>query len=182
MLIHTENLRLLTCELDHLEAIVRGPRALGELLNLSVPEGWPRVPEAYPGWLELLRREPTRAMGGWWLYLFIHPQERALIGCGGFRSPPREGSVELGYDVAPAFQGRGFEAEAVGGLIRYAFTRPEVSAVEALSMARRGPQTTVLEQAGMSRHGTETDPQAGPLWRWRITREAFVRAARRKAA
>jgi hypothetical protein len=40
----------------------------------------------------------------------------------------------------------------------------------------------VLEQAGMTMHGTEKDPQAGPVWRWRITREGFLRAAQRKAA
>jgi [ribosomal protein S5]-alanine N-acetyltransferase len=182
MLIHTEHLRLLTCQIDHLQAIVRDPKSLGGLLGVSIPDGWPGSHDAWPHCLELLRKEPLRALRGWWLYLFTHAHERALVGCGGFKSPPVEGVVESGYEIAPAFRGRGLEREAVVGLVRYAFTRPEVNAVQALTPARRGPETDVLEQAGMRKSGDAVDAQAGRVLCWRVDREDFENAARRKAA
>lgn len=183
MLIHTENLRLLTCGIDHLESIVRDPKSLGALLNVSIPDGWPGFPQAYPHCLELLRKEPLRALGGWWLYLFIHAHERALVGCGGFKSPPaKDGVVEIGYEIAPAFRGRGLEREAVTGLVRFAFTRPEVTAVQALTPAKRGPESQALEQAGMRMSGKASDPQAGAVWVWRMTCDEFAHAAQRRAA
>ena len=38
MLIHTQRLRLFTCEEKHLAAIVREPRSLGEILKVTIPE------------------------------------------------------------------------------------------------------------------------------------------------
>ena len=131
MLIHTPHLRLFTCTAEHLEAIVRDPASLGTLLNLSIPEGWPSYPPAYPQMLEMLEQQPLLPLSGWWLYLFVNPEERTLVGCGGFRSvPDPEGVVEVGCEIAPAHRGHGYAAEATCGLVRYAFTRPEVVAVD----------------------------------------------------
>lgn len=182
MLIHTENLRLLTCQIDHLQAIVRDPKSLGSLLGASIPDGWPGSRDAWPHCLELLRKEPLLALSGWWLYLLTHAHERALIGCGGFKTPPVEGVVEVGYEIAPTFRGRDLEREAVAGLVRYAFTRPEVNAVQALTTARRGPQTDVLERVGMRKSGEAVDAQAGRVWCWKVDREDFENAVRQKAA
>ncbi len=182
MLIHTPNLRLLSCDLAHLEAIVRGPRSLGELLNVSIPPNWPAHPQAYPHALDLLRLEPSRALSGWWLYLFLLAEERTLIGCGGFKGPPDAlGDVELGFEIAPAHRKRGLDAEAVRGLIRYAFTRPATQSVSALTLPDGDPRARVLRAAGLRAAGSERDAQAGPVTRWRITRNAFEDLLRKAA-
>jgi len=182
MLIHTPNLRLYTCTAEHLEAIVRDPASLGTLLNVSIPEDWPRYPAAYPQLLERLEQQPLLALTGWWLYLFVNPEERALVGCGGFRNPPdARGVVEVGCEIAPAHRGRGYAAEAAGGLIRYAFTRPEVVAVQALAEPARGACSRVLEKAGMRLLGEQRDPREGLVWCWQITREDYI-GRQRKAA
>lgn len=182
MLIHTPNLRLLTCERTHLEAIVRDPQSLGESLGVSIPDGWPAHPAAYPHALELLKQQPLRPWTGWWLYLFILPAEQALVGCGGFKDvPDAHGSVEIGFDIAPAYRDRGLGAEAVGGLVRYAFTRPEVEAVTALTLPRADARAEVFAAAGLQRAGDRVDAEAGPVLLWRVARQAYEQA-RSKAA
>jgi RimJ/RimL family protein N-acetyltransferase len=182
MLIHTPNLRLYTCTAEHLEAIARDPASLGSLLNASIPEGWPRFPPAYPRLLEMLGKEPLLALSGWWLYLFVNPEQHALVGCGGFRgAPDSRGVVEVGCEIAPVYRGHGYAAEATLGLVRYAFTRPEVLAVDARTAPERGACARVLEKTGMRLLGKQRDPCEGQVWRWRITREAYVGRQREAA-
>jgi ribosomal-protein-alanine N-acetyltransferase len=179
MLIHTPRLRLLTMELAHLAAIVRDPVSLGDLLGVAIPEGWPAHPAAYPHALALLKKESLRSSSGWWLYLFMDPVQKVLVGCGGFKdAPDQNGVVGIGCEIAPAFRCRGFATEAMRGLINYACTRPEVRAIDAYSQAQPGEQSALLEAVGMIRIGDALESNANIAWHWRITSEAFVDARR----
>ena len=178
MLIHTQRLRLITCEQKYLAAIVRDPCSLGELLKVTVPEQWPEHPQAYSHALSLLKEQPLLPYSGWWLYLFVHPSLKALVGSGGFKSAPdADGVVEIGCEIAPAFRRQGFATEGLRGLIRYAFTRPEAGAVDAYSMPMKGPQSELAKEVGMKRNGEATDPVAGKVWNWRITQKAYLNKA-----
>ena len=182
MLIHTPNLRLLTCERPHLEAIVRDPQSLGELLGVSIPADWPAYPQAYPHALALLNAQPLRPWSGWWLYLFIHPNEDALIGCGGFKdAPDAHGRIEVGFEIARAFRNRGLDAEALSGLIGYAFTRPDVDAVEALSLPKGDMRARAFAAAGMQAAGICEDAVAGKVTRWRLTCAEYLKSRRQAA-
>ncbi len=177
MLIHTPRLRLMTMEQEHLAEIVRGPDALGDLLGVSIPQGWPEYPAAYPYALALLEKEPLRSSSGWWLYLFVDPWHKALVGCGGFKDEPdKSGVVEIGYEIAPALQSQGFAEEAMRGLINYACTRPEVCAIDAYSRARHGARSKILQAVGMTRIGEALAPDSSIVWHWRVTSDEFVSA------
>ena len=179
MLIHTERLRLMTCEFAHLTAIVRDPASLGDLLGVTIPEGWPAYPAAYPHALAVLKKEPLRPYSGWWLYLFVNPAQKVLVGCGGFKqAPDADGVVEIGCEIAPALRRQGFATEALRGLINYACTRPRVNAIDAYSQAARGGQSGLLQSVGMTRIGEAPDSKAGKVWHWRVTSDAFVQSRR----
>jgi RimJ/RimL family protein N-acetyltransferase len=178
MLIHTQRLRLITCEEKHLAAIDRDPRSLGAILNVVVPEQWPEHPQAYSQAMSLLKKQPLLPYSGWWLYLFVHPVLKTLVGCGGFKgAPDADGVVEVGCEIAPQYRREGFAAEGLRGLISYAFTRPGVGAVDAYSMPKTGPQAQLAKKVGMKRNGEATDPIAGRVWHWRITRRAYLNRA-----
>jgi RimJ/RimL family protein N-acetyltransferase len=182
MLIHTPHLRLFTATSEHLEAIIREPKSLGAILDVSIPEGWPYFPDAYPSLLQAVERNPLLPYSGWWLYLFVDPEERALVGCGGFRDKPdTEGVVQVGCEIAPRHQGRGYAVEALGGLVRYAFTRGEVTAVDADSGPAHSATARVLQKCGMHLLGPRRDPHDGQVWHWRITREEYLRGRRKVA-
>ena len=178
MLIHTQRLRLMTIEEKHLAAIISEPGSLGGLLKITIPEQWPEHPEAYRHAMSLLKQQPLLPHSGWWLYLFINPELKALVGCGGFKSAPdADGVVEVGCEIAPAFRRQGFATEAMRGLVGYAFTRPEVSAIDGYSKPIKCAQSELMRDLGMTRIGEATDKVAGKVWNWRVTRDAFLKAA-----
>jgi RimJ/RimL family protein N-acetyltransferase len=160
MLIHTPNLRLYRCAAGHLAAILRDPKTLGDLLKVSIPDNWPQHPETFAQASEALQHNPLLRFSGWWVYVFVHAEERVLVGSGRIiaPSPFRPATVAIDCEIAPAFRGRGFAAEALCGLMRYAFTRPGIEVVQAQSDAQDQACSKLLVKLGMRK--MEAQPSA----------------------
>ena len=167
-MIETARMNLLPCDEETLRAVIAGREALAAHLSVSVPEGWPAFPEAYAHALDILAADPASA--GWWTHLFIERETRALVGSGGYAGRPKDGVVEIGYEIAPAFQGRGLAVEVARGLVEHAFGDPEVSAVIGHTRPESNASTRVLEKVGFVRVDDVEDNEEGTLWRWRVTR------------
>lgn len=174
-MIETTNLRLVPCELSHFEALLNDPEQIERMLGVTVAEGWLEFGEAMTFGYEHLKANPDAL--GWRTYLFVHVGDEALIGNGGFKGAPDEGSmVEIGYVLAPAYQNRGLATEAALGLVSHAFSQPQIRMVDAHTLAEVNPSTRVLEKVGMRLIGTAHDPDEGEVWHWRLGREDYERA------
>ena len=166
-MIETRNLQLIPCGPLHFETILEDKKGLEPLLGISVPDTWPEFPEAMPYVYERLKPDPSSV--GWWTYLFVQSGDRVLVGEGGLKGGPDEsGVVEVGYAIVPEYRGRGLATEAAGGLAGWAFSHPEVSAIEAETLPDGHASIRVLEKLGMKLVGS-TDEGL----RWRIDREDF---------
>ena len=173
-MITTPRLHLIPCTGEHLEAILRDKQALAARLEVTIPETWPTFPESFEYAYYLLKLEPSLPALGWWVYLFLHANDCVLVGSGGFKAEPDAGgTVEIGYEIASEYRNRGLATEAARGMIAFAFAHPEVTAVEAHTMAEPNPSTRVLEKVGMAYVRTLYGTEDGDLWRWRITRQTF---------
>jgi RimJ/RimL family protein N-acetyltransferase len=162
-------LTLLVADLSILDAAIAGPDALSRAMGgLEVADGWEVFPEALPAARAALAADPAGAR--WGTRLFVLEADRTLVGWGGFKGPPADGAVELGYAVAPGFRQRGIATGAVRDMLRDAFSDPDVEAVLAHTLAEPGPSTRVLERTGFAHDGELTDAQDGRLWRWRHER------------
>lgn len=104
---------------------------------------------------------------GWGTRLFVLDEPPMLVGWGGFKGPPADGVVELGYSIAPDLRGRGIASDAVRLMLREASSQSEVQAVVAHTVAEPGPSTRVLEKTGFVRDCEVTDESDRRLWRWR---------------
>lgn len=102
----------------------------------------------------------------WWTHLFVHTAGRALIGMGGYTGPPENGTVEIGYGIAPAFRGRGLATAAAAELVRRAGAAG-VRTVQAHTLAEANASTGVLSTLGFTRTA-ELDSTDGPIWRWEL--------------
>ena len=174
--IRTDNLRLIAVEPFHVEALSRDKRELAEVLGVAVPDGWPQFPEAFAPPEDGGPRRSERPPTDWRDYFFVHPRRRALVGNGGFTGDPDDlGVVEIGYEIAPEHQNRGFATEAARAMIGYAFAHEEVRAVVAHTLAETNASNAVLRKAGMSLVAEVDDPEVGKAWRWRISREEHRR-------
>ena len=149
----------------HKLALRSGVSQLQELLGTTIPEGWPQFPEAFE-----VHDEDTEASELWPSYFFVGPAG-ALVGNGGFAAPPNEtGEVEIGYEVAPAYQNKGYATAAARALVELALSRQEVSAVVAHTLAQENASNAVLRKVGMSLAAELPNPEVGKVWKWSIPR------------
>jgi RimJ/RimL family protein N-acetyltransferase len=169
----TNNLLLITVEQVHVEALLRDKRELAAILGVRVPDGWPHFPEAFSLPADESQRS-ERSSTDWPGYFFIHPQESALVGNGGFTGKPDDsGAVEIGYEIAPEHRNRGFATAAARAMIDYAFAHEEVRAVVAHTLAETNASNSVLRKVGMKFVGETDHPEVGKTWRWRIGRDEY---------
>ena len=115
--------------------------------------------------------DPSRAR--WGPRLFVVDAPRTLVGWGGFKGPPDgDGAVEIGYAVAPSWQGRGIATVAVNELLREAWSAREIRRVLAHTLPEPNASVRVLEKSGFAREGEDLDGDVGHVWRFRTERPA----------
>lgn len=160
---------LVPATVELLDALVHESRAFEAAIGSAVPAGWPEFPEAVRFSRDRLAAHPDEA--GWWMHFFIDPSGPAgpvLIGSGGFTGPPQDRVVEIGYEVAPAFRGRGLGTAAAAALVRRAVDSGEVDAVVAHTLVGENPSTLVLARLGFTHVAEVPDPEQGAVWRWEL--------------
>jgi RimJ/RimL family protein N-acetyltransferase len=147
-----------------------GNAGLARLLEARVPDDWPpeTLADALPWFLARLESQPEQA--GWWGWYALaadapaSPEPaaqpgscagrgRVLVGSGGFRGPPVDGAVEIGYSVLPEFQGQGYATEIVRGLVGWALSQAGVSRVTAETEWANPASAQVLRKAGFQPFG-----------------------------
>lgn len=175
-MIQTERLFLLQADLPKLDAIVKGEWAvLSRLLGgVDIAEKWMHFPEAMV-WMRDYLEEHTIDLR-WWNYLIIHRQDVRLIGTCGYKGAPGiEGEVEIGYEIAESYQGKGLGTETARALVDFAFTEPEVQQVIAHTLAEENPSSHLLKKMGFEFTGEIVDVEDGLIWGWRMDRNAVQR-------
>ncbi|MDG4832241.1 GNAT family protein [Solwaraspora sp. WMMD1047] len=137
-------------------------RGFTSVTGLAVAEGYLDFPGALDRLVAALESGmPPR----WWSHQVIDPGIATLVGLGGYKGEPRNGTVEIGYSVAPDHRGLGHATRAVASLLRGAADAGVHHAL-AHTRAEPNPSTRVLERSGFDRTATLPDAQLGQIWRW----------------
>jgi ribosomal-protein-alanine N-acetyltransferase len=163
---HPERLAAVTVEVAtpaHLRLLLDDVAGFESAYGLRVVPGYLEFDGALAAALAALEDGmPAR----WWTHLFIHAGDRALIGLGGYTGPPENGTVEIGYGIAPDYRGRGLATAAAAELVARAGAAG-IRTVQAHTLAHANASTGVLTVLGFTRTG-ELDSEDGPLWRWEL--------------
>lgn len=165
----TLRLRLVPVSREMKVALGRSRAALEILIGAALPAQWPEFPQAFaPG-----PEGPVPPLRSIWPgYLFVLRTQAQVVGNGGFvASPDADGQVEIGYEVAPGFRGRGFATEAGQALVRHAFEQG-ARAVLAHSLAAANASNAVLRKLGMRFVAELPHPHLAAVWRYRLDRPA----------
>ena len=101
-------------------------------------------------------------------FAIVHKIDRIVMGMCGFTAPPdSDGVVEIGYGIAPSYQGRGYASEAAQALVDFASRDARVRTVRAHTLAQNSASTRVLEKSGFKKCGETVDSETNaPVWRW----------------
>lgn len=65
---------------------------------------------------------------------------------------------ELGYDLSPAFQGKGFMQESLEAVLRFGFDALSLNQIEAFTHHQNGPSIRLLERNGFLLQPSREDP------------------------
>ena len=153
-MIETARLQLLPATVALARAEIGDRREFARLLGASVPDNWPpeTLADALPLFLGRLEAAPDHV--GWFGWYALAAGDGAaapvLVASGGFKGPPQDGTVEIGYSVLTQFQGRGYATELVGGLVRWAMGQPGVTRVVAETEWANPASVRVLDKAGFT--------------------------------
>lgn len=165
--IETPRLQLVCCNKEILEAIFKGDESLAALLQINIPVKWSEFGE--PAFKYTYEKIVTRSEKmEWWAYLPVLKKTKTLLGSCGFKGEPRQGMVEIGYEVAQPFRGWGLATEMAKGLIQQAFKSKEVNCVQAHTLAIENESCSVLKKCGMQKMEELEHPEDGKLWRWEV--------------
>lgn len=148
------------------------------ILNVQAEATWPpelNNTESMAQTRDRLAAHPHEA--GWHAWVFImrwaDDAPGRLVGNGGFYGPPDEkGGVEIGYSMLPSFREQGLATEAVQALCDWALTQPSVRTIRARTPLSGNASRRVLEKCGFALAGEESDPRAGRLAVYTLTRKA----------
>jgi ribosomal-protein-alanine N-acetyltransferase len=133
---------LLPVAAEALEAVSQGIVAGHE-----VAPGWPHE-DTVVG-LSYLR---TGGVG----FLIIDDDGRVAGECGTKAAPDADGTVEIGYGLAPPSRGRGLGRRAVGELVDWLGEQPDVTTIEAEIHVSNTASRRVVERLGFVADGVPT--------------------------
>ncbi|HEX2901241.1 MAG TPA: GNAT family N-acetyltransferase [Bacteroidia bacterium] len=172
----TDQLRIINCDLQTIEMVLRGNDVLTLYLGVEVPADWTEFgAPIFQYTLDRLQKHPGDAV--WWSWLPVLRAENLLVGSCGFKGKPNAaGEVEMGYEIAASRRQMGLGTEAALALRDFAFGFPEVKKVIAHTLADHNPSTRILGHCGMVKVAELVDPEDGPVWRWEIDRETYEKA------
>lgn len=166
----TARLVLVPCDTQLIDLALQGDEALAQSLGMKVEPDWSEYGTA-PLVFTRQQIEMHPEHYRWWTYLFVHRNENALIGMGGFKgAPDAAGMVEIGYNTAPARRLQGYATEAAAALMRHAFSFPEVKKVQAHTLAVKNESNHILEKIGMQFEAEIPDAELGSIWKWEMRR------------
>jgi RimJ/RimL family protein N-acetyltransferase len=159
-------IRLVPATVELLEAAETGDGALADALGHDVVPGW----ATFIGSLGRARAAVAAAPGSpWGPRLFLAGAPPELVGWGGFKGPPRQGAVEIGYEIAASRRERGLATAAASAMVGEAFADPRVRRVIAHTLPERNASGRVLEKAGFRFEG-EREAGGATVWRFALAR------------
>ena len=160
-------IRLVRPDSGLLDAALEGDEALARSLGHDVVPGWATFRGALEGSREALDDQPDAL--AWGPRFFVAGEPPELVGWGGFKGPPADGAVEVGYEIAASRQGRGLATAATRAMVAEALADARVTTVIAHTLPERNASNRVLEKAGFSFDGKAREGDR-PVWRFSLRR------------
>ena len=102
----------------------------------------------------------------WVGYLAV--ENEAVVGTCAFRSPPRNGEVEIAYFTFPDFEGRGLATKMARHLIEIAQAAAPDITIFAFTLPEKNASNRILQKLGFGFAGETRDEDDRVVWRWEL--------------
>ena len=151
----------------------RQRESLQELLSCAIPDEWPpeALGDALDVFIDMAKESQDSAWNPYW-WILCEGSNRTLVGNGGFLGDPAgDGFTEVGFEVQPSCQNKGFAQEAVAALVAWAFKQSEIGFIQSHCYRTNLPALRVLSNIGFVKLGEEDD-----LFQLAVTRDSAGKA------
>jgi [ribosomal protein S5]-alanine N-acetyltransferase len=151
--IETDRLRMITFTADMMKASLNGE--LEKAADYKVTPGYPMdaYKEFFPFKIERFSQNPEENK---YEGVIIHKDEQMIIGDMGFKGgPDEEGSMDVGYSMMEAYQGKGYTTEMAKAAVVWGLQQPGVKRITASCSETNLASVGVLEKVGFNRERTE---------------------------
>jgi len=102
----------------------------------------------------------------WMGYLVL--ENGTIVGTCAFRSPPRNGEVEIAYFTFPGFEGRGLATEMARQLIQIVKDTEPGTRIFAFTLPEKNASNRILQKLGFGFAGETRDEDGLVVWRWEL--------------
>lgn len=106
------------------------------------------------------------------IYHIVGESDGVVVGGCGFKHPPRQGEVEIGYGVSSQWRNQGAATAAVVALCRLAFAHASVTTVLATINPDNLPSARVVQKLNFVRGEVIVDEDGEVVAQWRLTKPA----------
>jgi [ribosomal protein S5]-alanine N-acetyltransferase len=130
----------------------------------DLPKEALEVGDAYVGLYKSVGYQPP-----WLGYLAM--MNDVCVGSCGFKSPPKDGRVEIAYFTFPAHEGKGIATQMAGRLVEISVKAAPHLIIAAQTLPKEGPSTKILRKLGFKNVGTIHHPEDGPVWEWHLVQQ-----------
>lgn len=133
---------------------LRGNPQMSEYINRKVSESIDEVIT----WRERITKSITGQTVYYWAITLKDIDELIGTACV-FNISQENKRAEIGYEMLPAFQGRGLTIEAVEAVVNFCFTKLSLHSLEAIVVPENIPSIKLLERLGFVREGLFKDKE-----------------------
>lgn len=161
--INTEHLYLLPANAKLYLLELHERQAFASTLNARVPDEWPPdqiTPEVIEDFIGRIQARERKIWSFYWILRQESPEQPVLIGSGGFLVH-KNGTLEIGYSLLAAYQGRGYATEAVRSMVEWASSRLRKDSIIAYTYPHLKASIRVLEKNGFILKGK--GPEEGTI-------------------
>ena len=99
------------------------------------------------------------------------------VGTCAFKSPPRDGRVEIAYATFPGHEGSGLATAMAAELVVMARQNRPAVLMAAQTLPERSPSHRVLEKLGFCHVTTLDHPEDGTVWEWQLAPKTESRSS-----
>jgi RimJ/RimL family protein N-acetyltransferase len=102
-----------------------------------------------------------------WCAYFAVVDGQAVGACA-FKTPVRDGRVEIAYITFPEFEGRGIATQMARKLVEISSRADKTVLVTAQTLPERNASTSVLTKLGFKKVRDVNHPEDGLVWEWEL--------------